>query len=74
MDDGFHGVIISIGPEIDQVLGYHRIEDDIIPCLCMLSQTIKRSHWKFKLCDPQYKLTTDQAVDITQAMKDDFRR
>ena len=40
----------------------------------MLSQTVKSSHWKFKLCDPQYKLTTDQAVDIAEAMMNDFMR
>lgn len=74
MDDGFHGAIISVGPETDQVLGYHGIDDDIIPRLRVLSQTVKSSHWKFKLRDPRYKLTTDQAVDIAQAMMNDFMR
>ena len=63
MDDSFNGVIISLGPDTDQVLGYHGIDDDIIPHLCVLSQTIKSSHWKF---------TTDQAVDISEAMINDF--
>ena len=44
MDDGFQGAIISVGPETDQVLGYHRIDDDIIPCLHVLSQNVKSSH------------------------------
>jgi hypothetical protein len=49
MDNGFHGAIISVGPETDQV---HGIDHDIIPHLHVLSQTIKSSHWKFKLHDP----------------------
>ena len=74
MDDGFQGAIISVGPETDQVLGYHGIDDDIIPRLRVLAQTVKSSHWKFKLRDPQYKLTTEQAVDIAEAMMNDFMR
>jgi hypothetical protein len=74
MDDGFYGAIISVGPETDQVLVYYGIDDDIIPHLHVLSQTIKSSHWKFKLCNPQYNLTTAQAVDIAQAMMNDFMR
>jgi hypothetical protein len=71
--DGFQGAIISIGPQTDSILDRFDLDNDLVPCLRVLTQTIHSGKWEATLRTSCFGLTYEQAPKLTNAMLNDIR-
>ena len=70
--DGFQGALISIGPETDAVIDRLGLNDSLIPCLRVLTHTVRSSRWESVLRTPHWGLSYEQAANFAKAMQADI--
>jgi hypothetical protein len=70
--DGFHGAIISIGPETDAVIDHFNLDDNLVPHLRVLTRQVRSSRWEAVLRTPQWGLSYEQSANLARAMRADI--
>jgi hypothetical protein len=71
--DGFKGTIISIGPQTDAILNWFKLDDKLIPQLCVLTHQVQNTQWESVLRMPQWGLSYEQASSLSGAMLADLK-
>ena len=70
--DGFHGALISIGPETDAVIDRFALDDNLLPRLRVLTQQVRSSRWETVLRTPHWGLSYEQSANLARAMQADI--
>ena len=69
---GFHGALISIGPETDAVIDRFALDDNPLPRLQVLTQQVCSSRWETVLRTPHWGLSYEQSTNLARAMQADI--
>jgi hypothetical protein len=70
--DGFHGALISIGPETDAVIDCFGLDDNLLPRLQVLTHQVRSSRWETILRSPHWGLSYEQSANLARAMQADI--
>jgi hypothetical protein len=70
--DGFHGALISIGPETDAVIDRFGLDDNLLPRLRVLTHRVRSSRWETVLRTPHWGLSYEQSANLAGAMRADI--
>src|ERR1700733_13196361 len=71
-DDGFGGVIISFGPNTDNILDQFQLDDSLVPRLHVLTKKVRSTGWEAMLRTPYWGLTYERASNLSRAMLADI--
>jgi hypothetical protein len=63
--------LISIGPNTDAVLDTFSLDDRLIPRLRILATTIRSNKWQAALRTPEWGLSFEQAMSLSNALQAD---
>lgn len=70
--DGFHGALISIGPETDAIIDRFGLDDNLVPRLRVLTRHVRSSRWETVLRTPHWGLSYEQSANLAGAMRADI--
>ena len=70
--DGFGGIIISLGPNTDNILNWFQLDDSLVPRLHVLTRKVCSTRWEAVLRTPHWGLTYEQASNLSRAMLADI--
>ena len=70
--DGFQGALIGIGPETNAVIDRFGLNDNLVPCLWVLTCKIRSSCWETVLRTPDWGLSYEQSANLAKAMQADI--
>ncbi|KAG6912776.1 hypothetical protein DXG01_012236, partial [Tephrocybe rancida] len=72
-EDGYGGIIISLGPRTDAIIDRYQLSDkELIPAIRVLSRAARNSSWEMALQAANFHLSYEQARNLSRAMHGDL--